>query len=238
MTTSNRNESGARRGGAPQRGFFRARPAPRGSGLPPLAGTAGFTIIELLVVLAIISIIAALLLPAILKAREQAKRGETQALMNNINLAMRQMRDYYEYDDIITKDADGVFLKGEKKQNKFKIETLYINEPFDILKELDPKNPAWVGYKPNLNQKEKKFFRVKKRMIYGKGAGDPWGNPIYYGITEEMKDVDGDGLEDSIQVETITSPGSDAELGTDDDMILETYRYIETGAELAKKAEK
>jgi prepilin-type N-terminal cleavage/methylation domain-containing protein len=71
---------------------------------------AGFTLIELLVVISIIAILAALLLPALSKAKEQAKSAQCISNLHQICLAMLSYAN--DNKDTFYCDQDGVMENG------------------------------------------------------------------------------------------------------------------------------
>ena len=163
----------------------------------------GYTLLEVLTVVAIITTLVGLCLPvyAMFKRHREITRAEND--LSNAVMAIRMLKDEYDYDDVLGLDAKGNI-----------IDTL--DEA--IFKELDPNNPAWKDtYTPYLNSRKRQYFPLREQHVKEvKGETkvvDPWGTPYQYRVIE--KDVGGI----TYYIEKIWSYGPDKEDGTADDMV-------------------
>jgi len=88
-----------------------------GTGIRYRAGLCGFTLVELLVVVAIILILMSLLFPVIAKAKRKARRNAAQAEVRNIELAWRNYLQDYVRPPTNTPDDVGIpyFLIERRK---------------------------------------------------------------------------------------------------------------------------
>ncbi len=89
-----------------------------------MRGKNGFTLIELLVVIGIISILIAMLLPALNKARESAKRIQCASNIRQITQALL----------IYANENHGVFPKGRRTGAMLLGEPMVTTEPLSVLK--------------------------------------------------------------------------------------------------------
>ena len=78
--------------------------------VPNPLGRRGFTLIELLVVISVIAILAAMLLPALAKAKESAKSAQCKSNLHQIGIAMKSYAD--DNKDLFYCDAAGEMANG------------------------------------------------------------------------------------------------------------------------------
>jgi len=76
---------------------FRAALPPAGGPAPARGGRAGFTLVELLTVIAIVGLLAGILVPTTAAVRISAKRAKTRVQFSQWALAMDQFRQEYGY---------------------------------------------------------------------------------------------------------------------------------------------
>jgi prepilin-type N-terminal cleavage/methylation domain-containing protein len=128
----------------------------------------GFTLTEMLVVMAIIAIVAAISFPAFARAQEAAQVSKTFSNMKNLALALNLYRQ--DYDPAPSGSLEAMGLPDGLKP---------LGRNYDQLR--SPRAPGWYGYHPIPEAEDRRRpswreFTVERGdsavMLY-----DPWFNP-------------------------------------------------------------
>ncbi len=135
-----------------------------------------FTLIELLIVIAIIGILMSLLFPAIPGAIDSAKKAETAALLTTLRNAINMYETEYGFLPDVSNDE--MFL-SDSDSGKLLIQILTGGNPGS-----PPKNPRLI-----------RFVEISPKFFDNKDPStnkvlDSWGKPFRIGISKNYDTVD------------------------------------------------
>ena len=164
--------------------------------------SAGFTLVEMLVVVAVIAILAAILIPSVGGARKSAAKRKAELECNSIKVAVEQFFSDFKYmpwgeqddargrvgadqwtDDASSQKAVMAFLRGENKLGKAYLEISSRDSKASASSDddegvfYDPwKNPYRIGLDRNLDQQVAYGGKTYKARVLVISAG-PDGEP-------------------------------------------------------------
>jgi prepilin-type N-terminal cleavage/methylation domain-containing protein len=180
----------------------------------------GFTLVELLVVVAIILALASMIMAVIAAFNRDRKRQEASATLQNLALAIRTLKERYDYDGVWGKDEKGEPLKFSYKDSGNAVKTYDLKDwPWEEFTHvLAPNHPAWEDdfsktsnppRLPHLNWNIEDKFDFIDRQLNGRRVVDPWGVTYRYHVFTDFVDDGVKGV--NYEAEVIYSLGADGE---------------------------
>jgi len=126
--------------------------------------TRGFTLIEMLTVVAIIAVLAGLVAAGMVMARKKARRAEAAALIKNVEAAAKTFQLNYNR---WPWEIEAATLKDKLNAG-------------DIFAELCPGNTALTpcGYQPLLNKQRVEYLAIPPASIRNGKVVDTWGGEL------------------------------------------------------------
>ena len=152
-----------------------------------------FTLVEVLAVVAIISILAALVIPTVIIAQNRGRVTQAKSDIASLMTAMKQLKS--DYNRILLPDGT---INGSKAEPSDNISTISGDKYDTFIAEISAPKTSGLGTDPSkrINRRKKVYldpqngFDPTKSVSDNKEAlwRDPWGNP--YVIYVKLKKID------------------------------------------------